>query len=76
MTDEKSEPPASSGENQPLLRLEVRLAQAEAQIRALTESLGEVHDHSRAQKQRAVTVRLILLVLALGALLFMKMRGS
>ncbi len=76
MTAETSESSPAPDDSRALLRLETRLAQAEAQIRALQDAMGEVHDLSRMQKQRALSVRLILLLLALGALFFMKMRGN
>jgi hypothetical protein len=55
-----------------LYRLETRLARAEAQIHALQDSLSEIQGGHRAAKQRALMIRLVLLVLLLGGLFYMQ----
>lgn len=70
--EEASVTPASSGEERGLLRVETRLARAEAQILALQESLGEINRGHRAAKQRALMIRLVLLVLLLGGLVYVR----
>ncbi len=55
-----------------LLRLETRLARAEAQIQGLQESMADVHAYFRVAKQRALYLRIGLLVAALAAFFYLR----
>lgn len=55
-----------------LLRLETRLARAEAQILGLQESMADVHDYFRLAKQRSLYLRIGLLLAALAAFLYLR----
>jgi hypothetical protein len=55
-------------------RFEARLSRAEAQLRALTERMTELTQVERAKKQRALVVRLVLLVVLIGIVFFIQSR--
>ena len=55
--------------------LEGRLARLEAQVRANSERLAELDQGARAKKQQALMLRVLILVLALGAFFYLRMRG-
>lgn len=59
-----------------LLRLETRLARAEAQIVGLQEAMADVHAYFRAAKQRALYLRIGLLFAALAAFLYLRYKAA
>jgi hypothetical protein len=59
-----------------ILRLETRLARAEAQIVGLQESMSDVHAYFRAAKQRSLYLRIGLLLAALAAFLYLRYAAS
>jgi hypothetical protein len=79
-SDSKSNPTedaavvGSSEEHRGLLRLETRLARAEAQVRALQEGMAELHLAARASKQRALYLRIGILLALIGAFFFIRAR--
>lgn len=63
---------ASASSDRALLRLETRLARAEAQIIGLQDSMADVHAYFRAAKQRSLYLRIGLLLAALAAFLYLR----
>jgi hypothetical protein len=59
-------------ESRALLRLETRLSQAEAQIKALQEGVGELNAYARSARQRALYLRIGVLIALLAAFFFMQ----
>lgn len=59
-------------EGRALLRLETRLSQVEAQIKALQESVGELNTYARSARQRALYLRIGVLIALLAAFFFMQ----
>lgn len=80
MTEEASSPRArqeddsatADSDARALLRLETRLARAEAQIQGLQESMADVHAYFRVAKQRALYLRIGLLVASLAAFFYLR----
>lgn len=80
---EPSSPPAPASDSSPpetdsseshddrtLLRVETRLAHAEAQIRTLQEGVAELNQAARLAKQRALYLRIGILLALLGAFFY------
>lgn len=57
-------------------QLESRVARLEAEVRALSDRLGEIQMSERNRKQRALWIRLVLLALLLGGFFFLRARGA
>jgi hypothetical protein len=74
-TSDAGPSPAAPSEEE-LQRLEGRLARLEAQVRAHSDRLAEWDQGARTKKQQGLMLRLALLVLALGAFFFLKMRAG
>ncbi len=68
----KDAPSAEDQNARAMLRLETRLARAEAQIQGLQESMADVHAYFRVAKQRALYLRIGLLVAALAAFFYLR----
>lgn len=75
-TARPNEQPDSVSADRALLRLETRLARAEAQVVGLQESMADVHAYFRMAKQRALYLRIALLVAALAAFLYLRYSSS
>lgn len=72
-SDDTKGPAAAQGQQEPaVLRLETRLARAEAQILALQESFSAVLHGQRNARHRALMIRLAILVVMLGAFFYMR----
>jgi uncharacterized membrane protein len=69
---EPSEAPAERG----LLRMEARLAKSEAQIRTLQEGVADLVAAQRAGRQRALYLRIGILVALLGAFFYLQYSGG
>lgn len=71
MTETESAPhspsDSSGSDGRALLRFEARLSQAEAQIRALQEGVSDLNLYARRAKQRALYLRIGLLVAIVAA---------
>jgi hypothetical protein len=63
---------AKAHEEPAILRLETRLARAEAQIHALQDSFSAVLQGQQRAKHRALMIRLVVLLIMLGAFFFMR----
>lgn len=70
------ENPDGASTDRAILRLETRLARAEAQVLGLQEAMADVHVYFRTAKQRALYLRIALLVAALAAFLYLRYSGS
>lgn len=55
-----------------MLRLEARLSQAEAQIKTLQEGVGDLNIYARTAKQRALYLRIGVLIALLAAFFLMQ----
>jgi hypothetical protein len=78
-TPTSERPGGASGDesgDRALLRLETRLARAEAQILGLQESMADVHTYFRMAKQRSLYLRIGLLFAALAAFLYLRYKTA
>lgn len=78
---EESTPIASGsaetfGHDPGIVRLEARLARAEAQLRTLGDRIDEMSRGERSRKQRALMIRLALLAILMGLFFVMQFMRS
>ena len=67
----------TAGTDAGFVRLEARLARAEAQLRTLGDRIDEMSRGERSRKQRALMIRLALLAILMGLFFVMQfMRGA
>jgi len=71
--EERASPTAAEPD---VRKMEKRLVLLEAQLRSHAERLAEIDTDRRVRRQRALWLRLFLLVLALGAFFWLRSQGA